>query len=907
MIHKLRSQNRRGKAPLPMILGGAAVVVVLVIFLVIAFSGGQDEGPTFATGSGGSTEIERRGPGGTRERGDRPGNRIDLSTSGEQPGSQASASGVAGGPQTRAEDEATTTAGAQGQQGPGSRAPGLAAAGQNAPGSGGTGANRGGRSGSNRSGSSNDPDATPDQDATATDEEEKLAIVSGMVRDTENNGIPGIEIDAMGQGSTMSAGGGSYSMEVPAPGRIMLRVVVPPDANWAGGQAQFLDVAAGGTYDNVNFTLSKGEELVGIVVDENDSPVGQVMVAAFFGGDAKGVYTQSDGRFVMGGVPESGQVDMLSATKEGYVPVERRNVSVLEGEQRLVLYRGQEVTLTTLWASDETPVEQYSYRLLKRNQNTGQWDNARRATGVRASNGQTTIDDQAPGEYRVEVTVLDESGMPTDLRAAQDFLVSPGGSGEDVEVLVGTGAILLGQVLMEGSGVAGATVLVESDSSSSNAPRGFEPQEVTSGAGGSFQVLGLPTGRFLLNATQGTNTTEDPEIVVVSTGEEPAPVTLELVPGARVSGTVYNQDGEPEQGATVSLRESQQSPNLQEASTSADGSYRIIGLAPRDLYLVARLRNGETDARQIRPQAGQDLVQDFDFSGAITVNVTVYVNGEPGNSSIRLLNLLGESSGAMKDQVRVQPDGTFTERLQPEAYTVTGHENSELQGTLGRIIVQPEPQEQEHQLNIDMAAADVIVVFPADTRFQEGKLILRPRNATTAADTVRREINQSPRRFTALVAGEYQATYTSNDGEWSGTSEWTPVMPGGENVLTLEARKTTGGVRIGGWSSGMVDPSQARTFSYDVSSEVESAGLVQVTVRHEGGSDSVEPSAVYLLQNGSVVAQDEHLGRAGSDTYNNVYRLDLYQYQPNASYSVEIRMRGDGGSDSQGSFYLSLN
>jgi hexosaminidase len=70
------------------------------------------------------------------------------------------------------------------------------------------------------------------------------------------------------------------------------------------------------------------------------------------------------------------------------------------------------------------------------------------------------------------------------------------------------------------------------------------------------------------------------------------------------------------------------------------------------------------------------------------------------------------------------------------------------------------------------------------------------------------------------------------------------------------------------------------------------------------GAHRLDISRVELLEDGRVIAVDEHVGRTGGDNVRNTYQLKVEQVSPAAKYTLRARVRADGGSDSNGQVFL---
>ncbi len=130
-------------------------------------------------------------------------------------------------------------------------------------------------------------------------------------------------------------------------------------------------------------------------------------------------------------------------------------------------------------------------------------------------------------------------------------------------------------------------------------------QPVTTDAGGSFAMERLGPGLFELtvkhrNYPQG-RMGGVVKTIALKAGEEAGPITVELTPGAAVSGRVLDEDGDPLPGCTVRIqpaKTARMNGELALASPGAASDYRLYGIMPGRFYLTAEC---ETPVFQPRP------------------------------------------------------------------------------------------------------------------------------------------------------------------------------------------------------------------------------------------------------------------------------------------------------------------
>ncbi len=123
----------------------------------------------------------------------------------------------------------------------------------------------------------------------------------------------------------------------------------------------------------------------------------------------------------------------------------------------------------------------------------------------------------------------------------------------------------------------------------------------------------------------------------------------------------------------------------------------------------------------------------------------------------------------------------------------------------------------------------------------------------------------------------------------------------GVNFFPLEEVK----VPAGTWKSGGVGENFV-TKTWDVTPQITKAGNVEAKFQYTGGTHRLDIAWAELLQNGTVVARDEHSGMTGGATKDNVYSFALPTYTAGTKYELRANVRSDGGNDSNGEIYLSV-
>jgi Carboxypeptidase regulatory-like domain len=124
--------------------------------------------------------------------------------------------------------------------------------------------------------------------------------------------------------------------------------------------------------------------------------------------------------------------------------------------------------------------------------------------------------------------------------------------------------------------------------------RGFEPKSTTTDANGTFAFTGLIPGTYELRVSHprypAPRNGQPQRKVEVRSGEEASGATIELVPGASISGRVLDEDGDPIPGCFPQARsakgDQQGVQMLGEDASNDDGEYRVYGLGAGK-YVIA--------------------------------------------------------------------------------------------------------------------------------------------------------------------------------------------------------------------------------------------------------------------------------------------------------------------------------
>jgi protocatechuate 3,4-dioxygenase beta subunit len=195
-----------------------------------------------------------------------------------------------------------------------------------------------------------------------------------------------------------------------------------------------------------------------------------------------------------------------------------------------------------------------------------------------SSDGSFRLEGLLPASFRLEV------GAERHARSRQELRVTADVNG--LELKLDLGGSVVGRVLTaQDKAAEGATVSLQL------APRGpgmnrQVVERATSGPDGTFTVPELPAGELMLTAQHpdhGVASVKDEKLAEA----EHKVVTLKLAQGATVSGTVKLDDGSPAIGTRIVANRMGGGTGHWEASTQADGTYKLTGLTAGAVTVVA--------------------------------------------------------------------------------------------------------------------------------------------------------------------------------------------------------------------------------------------------------------------------------------------------------------------------------
>lgn len=122
-------------------------------------------------------------------------------------------------------------------------------------------------------------------------------------------------------------------------------------------------------------------------------------------------------------------------------------------------------------------------------------------------------------------------------------------------------------------------------------------------------------------------------------------------------------------------------------------------------------------------------------------------------------------------------------------------------------------------------------------------------------------------------------------------------------VVRLSASDFFNHIKVDTWKPATT-PANWKEVTFSTNEQIKAKGEYEVVFLYKKGTHALDISEVSILENGKEVATDKHDGFSGGSLKKIVYKLNLKSFKPNAKYTLKARIKGSGGTDSQGEVKL---
>jgi hypothetical protein len=431
--------------------------------------------------------------------------------------------------------------------------------------------------------------------------------------------------------------------------------VVARMSGYAPARSRYLRLKEGGT-ERVDLALAVPAAVTGRVIDGATRAGIQGASVTLWNseqlGDAnRAITTDADGYFSANDLPAAQYYMWVSA--EGYSTQDgwetRQQVDLSKGGETNIgdIPLSKTATVVGLIVnSDGEPVAKAACRL----QHAGSTDwRGGSESGRSGDDGKFEIKNVEPGSYMLSVR-SDDHGV-----AEKDDVRVESGKATDVGTIrLELGESLTGRVVDSGgAGIAGASVTLRQqrdDNRFINMSRGTRISGTETGPDGAFTITSVPQGEMMVSVEAKGYAELDHNFKFPC-----APLTLKLVRGGTLTGRVVGADGNPVDGAGISLM-SHDSPQYtmwkaspqqmwwnrgdEQTTSSESGRFTIESLTP-GTYLVLCNKQGESGAHKdnvVVENVKLTDAGDIRMGGKGAIRITVTEKGEPAQGVMVGLN-----------------------------------------------------------------------------------------------------------------------------------------------------------------------------------------------------------------------------------------------------------------------------
>jgi len=114
--------------------------------------------------------------------------------------------------------------------------------------------------------------------------------------------------------------------------------------------------------------------------------------------------------------------------------------------------------------------------------------------------------------------------------------------------------------------------------------------------------------------------------------------------------------------------------------------------------------------------------------------------------------------------------------------------------------------------------------------------------------------------------------------------------------------------KIGEWTPSIV-PVDWQEVAFKTKKFIDKSGTVNVAMIYIKGRHGIDIQWIALCENGREISRDTHDGFSGNKLYNVIYKLNVPEFKPTATYTLKARIKGSAGTDSTGEIklYVSSN
>ncbi|MBL8898128.1 MAG: carboxypeptidase regulatory-like domain-containing protein [Planctomycetes bacterium] len=583
--------------------------------------------------------------------------------------------------------------------------------------------------------------------------------------------------------STRSAADGSFALQ----GLLPIRYLVLAEARGCEpSRPARADLEAEASTEVV-LVLNAGFDLRGLVLDEEKQPVGgaEIVLLRTFSQNTfttstgrplvpRRTTSDATGRFTFFGL-EDGSFELQATSADGLRSARKTGLRKKALEKEISLELAPLGVLEgTVIDSERAPVTRFKLEL-QRKVMMG-FLPATVASGAFADPaGRFRLEGLAPGKYLLLVRV---EGRAT--HTLPEVSVAAGAA--PLEIALPAVSSISGLVVSaSGQPIAGAEVSIAGDMLAAIAGEmSMSSWKAKSDASGRFQLGGLPVGELALRALHPQHAPSEALTLNLVAGSPLENVELRLGVGGAVEGTVYDGEGRPEAGTMVMANHGPLQIEQRQTETGADGRYRLEGLTPGQIGVIAmgldQVNEADSVMSALRMQnvkiaGGQTLVVDFGEPPGAARGTrlfgTLTENGKAKKGAMILAACRGETPSEGEDTGRLRfansdRNGAFEFKNLPPgpaSLSVVQFQDGGQSVVEFDLVVLPQP-EQRHDLSLDSGSLSGRVRTPSGEGLASVQVVLMAQGVTGnegfRAFVISGEDGRY--RFEGLAEGSYRAT-----------------------------------------------------------------------------------------------------------------------------------------------------
>lgn len=114
------------------------------------------------------------------------------------------------------------------------------------------------------------------------------------------------------------------------------------------------------------------------------------------------------------------------------------------------------------------------------------------------------------------------------------------------------------------------------------------------------------------------------------------------------------------------------------------------------------------------------------------------------------------------------------------------------------------------------------------------------------------------------------------------------------------------GLMVGEWRSKDIYADQEIELEVNATGKIDKNGSYEISFLHTDGDHSLEISGIKIYKNGTLATEIAQTGTIGESSEKNTFGFKINEYETGAEFKVGARLKGLGGTDSNGVIFIKL-